>query len=213
MDNKKILYLSYFALGLSIFLGWAYGQLFDTTSSNFRSVEILALLFGGAGFFGIAGEAARVYPRSRLQYIRSNAEGCLSVLKFTANVLPKAICMKLDPLDYVGNSTENSQREHDAACAWAKAEAAKITVLKTDALPIYQRANVEPLPAEIEDEYIRTIYNELLESVDDYHEANEIYIHSKKLMNPSLVETLFSLLSPFLVSIAIGLALYKALYG
>ena len=107
---------------------------------------------------------------------------------------------------------ETAQQQHDLACPWAKKVAEQIEGLDESVLPELADDFPEALPGGVTDEYIRNLVSELEDPKSRYENMRQSYVEMKKRLEPNSFEQFFIVSAPYLVAVALALAVFKALY-
>ena len=203
---------SILALFLSVATAYFLGRYVGVEWVDWNLVDVLLVIFGGAAFFAVTYEAAHFIPANQLPYKESRAESLLWTIQYVARKLPNTVCIKFVSGPFSPDSLEEDQKQHDMACPWAKETAEKILALNLSDLPELNESMIDSLPSEVTDNYIVGIRDDFCQDVKAYQSAREDAARLKRKLNRTILEDFFVLLSPFFVSAAIGLSLFKALY-
>jgi len=85
--------------------------------------------------------------------------------------------------------------------------------LKPQELPELTRTSIPPIPDGVTDSYIRGLCEEVFTDIDNYAGLRAEALRVRQKLDKSGLEEALVVFGPFLVSAAIGLSLFKALYG
>jgi hypothetical protein len=197
------------AVASAIVLGSALG----VSWVSWRIIDTLTIASGGAEFFVIAGDAARVFPSNQLPYKRRYAFNWLDGNRDWFEKLPAMIGLIFSGVKDSPSGVNEIQRQHDLVRPWAHEVSKQILGLNPDNLPELTTGTLVPFPADVTDPYILHIRDETYDLVETYTKLRTEALKSARKLEKTDLEVLSILASPFLVAVAIGTALFKALYG
>jgi hypothetical protein len=189
------------------------GQLFGVTWVNWRIVDALAIACGGSSFFVVAGEAARLIPANELPYKKGYASNWLHAHRTWLEHLPKIIGVQFERAEASLPNFEEVQRQHDLIRPWAQDVSSRILSISSQELPDLTLETIPPFPSNISDPFILEIRDELYEIVRKYEKLRTEAFDAMRQLERTALEQTFILASPPLVAVAVGLTLFKALYG
>ena len=206
-------YVSLTLLTVSMAIAVVLGQYFGVAWVNWHYVDVATVIFGGVGFFTVAGESYRLTPTNELQTHERRLENGFRHVRLMAELLRGQICRTFQKTQYSPPDLDRSQHQHDLACPWANDLYAKIEQMEAGSLPFFGPDLVPDLPAEVTDEYIIEIRDRFCAQAKAYADHRSFVMDFRKKLERPFVEQVFIFVSPYFVSVAIGLALFKALYG
>jgi hypothetical protein len=205
--------MSFLALFVAVMLAIIIGKFFGESWVNWRLVDTIAILCGGSGFFAIAGEAARLAPFIELPYKIGYAVNWLDASRRSVELLPKIIGIKFERTSASPPNFEEDQRQHDRVRPWAQEVTRRILALNPQELPELTLASIPEFPAGITDEIILDERNKVHSIIETYTQRRAEALDAKRRLERTSLEEVFIFVSPLLVAAAVGLTLFKALYG
>ena len=134
-------------------------------------------------------------------------------MQFSAETLPKIVCVTFTRTAVSPPTFDEDQKQHNIACPWAQSVAADLGRLEAEKLPVVDINIVPPLPDGVTDRYLVQLRETLCAQITQYSRAQAAAQSIAGKLQRSDIENMFIFLGPYLVSLAIGLALFKSLYG
>lgn len=185
--TKRLLFLA-ILLAASI----AAALLIDPHDVPWHKIDIGIVICGGISTFTAISKFSTVEPKNVLPFLQEQVRNELRFLIESANSLPKIL------------ASSNS-------VAWAQETSNTFSRLTPDDLPVLNEAIIGPLSSGASD-YDNQVRSEFCTSVAKYVGLRTRLSELEgRLENLSDIETIFIFLAPWLISLAIALALFKAI--
>jgi hypothetical protein len=161
-----------------------------------HQIDIAIVICGGISLFTALAKSSAVEPKNVLPMLRIQAQNELASAIHTAQHLPRILI-----------------NESDCAKQWAKETAEAMSSLIVRDLPVFNETMVNQLHAdEVNDRYSHIVRNKLCEEIRNYVEIRERVTKLESHIDTlGGIETVFIYVAPWLASIAIALALFKAI--
>jgi hypothetical protein len=179
---------------LAIFLAAsiAAALLIDPHVVPWHKIDVGIVICGGVSAFTAISKFSTVEPKNILPLLQEQVRNELRFLIKSANYLPRIL------------ASSNS-------VAWAQETSNTFSRLTPDDLPVLSEAIIGPLPSGASD-YDNQVRSEFRTSVAKYVDLRTRLSELEgRLENLSDIETIFIFLAPWLISLAIALALFKAI--
>jgi len=208
MRMKSLLFLLA-AIVVAILIGMG----FDLSRVNWRVIDILAIACGGSVFFTVAGEAARFLTGNLLPYKKGYASTALRVVENWAEGLPKMIGLKFQQSKISPPEFDEIQRQHDLVRPWAQEHSTRIATICSQELPELTLKSIAPFPEGITNPDILHVRDIAYETIQKYERLRADVLEIERQLKPTATDEILVVAGPFLVAAAIGLTLFKAIYG
>lgn len=179
------------------------GLLFDTSVVNWRVLETIIILTGATGLVSAIGEARRMVASNEIVHLRSRTGSNLLVLKSIAPSYLSIVDLRI-------RSKSSNLEQYEAVRPWF--EAVSRIALERDDDPAPVGFENPVYPENITDPEILALHSEISDAISRYEEALAEYNNTKKQLSRGALEEVVLWFSPFLLSVAIALSLFKALY-
>lgn len=203
--------LTWISLLIILVVGIAPGYVLDLTKVNWRMVDVVALLLGSVGIVTLIGESQRLVPGHMMEYMRSRPESWLSTLNNSLTNYVKIVEGRIartqsqDPKAAILS-------EYATAQDWFRKGAKLSTITGADPLPDLS-SWLQSFPQGLADREILLFKEEIDQIASNSLVAIEEFRDLKAKTEKGLVETLVTYVAPIPVSVALGLALFKALFA
>ena len=178
------------------------GQALNTNVINWRSVETIIVLTGATGIVATIAEARRIIPRNEIEY-------CKRRLYNSSNTLKKVAISYLKVVDFRIESNSSNLDQYTSTRPWIE----KISDFFNSTSDFESvKFSAPKFPEEIDDKEILQFKLSLENLIDNYENSYNEFINRDNKLSRNSLEELVLYFSPFLLSVAISLSLFKALY-
>jgi hypothetical protein len=205
--------ISLIILSIAVAGSYFIGLFIETSTIKWHWIDVSAILFGGIGIFSLIWDSSKILPRNQLPYSIKRASAHFQLVIQRAAAFESHVCVKFTRTVDSPSSFDEDQQQHNLACPWAKMVTEYFADLESKELPDIKKEGLLDIPEGVTDRYIAILRNELMDVVNGYLDTRSEVIQLRETINHSDFERFMMFFSPVFVSLAIGLALFKAFHS
>lgn len=179
------------------------GQVIDLTFVNWRIVEVATIMTGATALVSAIGDVRRAIAGSELASRRPRVWSQVLVLQ---SIAPRY----LDIIDLRIRSGASNLHQYEAVRHWF--QHVRDSALRQADEPKLLIPAQPPFPADIDDLEIVALHREVQDALDGHDKAVAEFVEKKKRTEKGGLEEALMWVSPLLLTVAISLSLFKALY-
>jgi hypothetical protein len=166
--------------------------LVDPAIVNWRMIDISIIAFGGIGVLTGIAKGSSIEPKNLFELIQDSPHAPLRSAILWAKSLPTLVLQ---------NATE-----------WATTVSDKLSTIPPQGLPEIKPDIVPPLPESAHHHYNEYLRTQVVNLIVHYDEERQRILRMKKhIETMGEIETILIIIAPYLISVAIALAVFKAL--
>ena len=191
-----------FAFGVVLAVG--AGAVVDPVQVPWRAVEVGAVSFGSVAIVSAIAEWRRMRPTNELSSLRSRVNSSLITLGSVAPTYLTIVRMRIE------NQASNLD-QYIAALPWFERA---VELAKVDEViePSSIVAQLPTFPGELEDKEILALNSEINSILETHERMLGKYRLAASKLEKTLAEELTTFAMPILITLAVSLSLFKALY-
>lgn len=191
-----------FIVGVIIAVG--AGKVVDPAQVPWRAVEVSSICFGSVAIIYAIAEWRRMRPANELPNLRNRVNSSLITLGSVAPTYLSIIRMRIE------NRASNVE-QYVAALPWFE-RASQLAKVDDVVEPQSIVGQLPEFPTNLDDKEILALNSEINSILETYETSLEEYRLATSKLERTLAEELATFAMPLLITIAVSLSLFKALY-
>jgi len=189
---------------LSIAAAALAGQLIDVQQVPWRAVEVASILAGSLAIVAAVSEWRKLLSGNQAPHLKRRVCTARITLHSVSSTYLSIVRFRIE------NEASN-MAEYREVLPWFE-RLAELATSDDGAEPESILSQNLSFPTQISDREIQDLYSELDSLVNSHEQALTEYRHHQKNLGPSLIDELVIFAMPYLISVAVSLALFKAIY-
>lgn len=203
-------YFPWVILVLVLTIPWAVGCFYDFNGFNWKRLEIISVILGSIGIFGVIGEAQRIVPKNKLLYMKPRVNSVLELLQSLTSTHSRIISMRIENHEKGRNLCEHFQ-DYKYGLTWYDGLINTLE-MQEDKFPSIEE-HFSNFRNDLKELEVNSMVAELRKTASRYTKVKHDYEVLKIRSERSDWEIFTVFVSPLFISIAIGLSLTKAIYS
>ena len=189
---------------LGVVLAVSAGAIVDPVQVSWRVVEVSAISFGSVAIISAIAEWRRMRPTNELPSLRNRVNSSLITLGSVAPTYLSIVRMRIE------NQASNVE-QYTAALPWFE-RAAELAKVDEVIEPSSIVAQLPEFPGELDDKEILALNAEINSILETHERMLGKYRIATRKLERTLAEELATFAMPLLITFAVSLSLFKALY-
>lgn len=199
-DGRKMWWL--FVCG--VLLAVAAGALIEPSQVPWRAVEVTAISFGSLAIVSAIAEWRRMSPRNKLPILKNRVSSSLVLLASVGPTYLSIVRMRIE-------SRASNLKQYEAALPWFE-RAAELAKVDEAGEPASVLAQLPDFPGGLDDREVLALNSEIESILATHEKLLGEYRQAKDKLERTLAEELATFAMPLLITLAVSLSLFKALY-